>query len=193
MLPDNRLSTITSSSEFIGGRSLNNTNTVDYETGGIDLYDSSQGLLVQEWRASLIGNDVILDVPSNTNITPTTIYSAAGITEISFSFDQSMHPTLALVISGESILYWYDTSVSGYSTTNYGVDVRNPRLSIDDKRPNQISNSDVIFAYIKSNSLYYRQQRDRYTIERLLKSNCSYLKKIGMGTNNRFLFQGTFT
>jgi len=193
MLPNNTLSTTVQYSNFIGARNSITSNILDYETGGINVFDSSQGIQVQSWRGRLIGDDIILDVPDNINVTPHIAYSAAGITEFSFTFNQNMNPIVVFVQSGNSKMYWYDSSLGGYTITDYGNTVTNPRVALDDKRLEQTSNSDVIFAYIKEGSLYYRQQRDRFTIERLLRNNCSYLKKIGMGTNNRFLFQGTFT
>jgi len=193
MLPNNTLSTTVQYSNFIGARNSTTSNILDYETGGINVFDSSQGIQVQSWRGRLIGDDIILDVPNNINITPYLAYSGTNISEFSFTFNQNMNPIVVFVQSGSSKMYWYDSSLGGYTVTDYGNTVTNPRVSLDDKRLEQTSNSDVIFAYIREGSLYYRQQRDRFTIERLLRNNCSYLKKIGMGTNNRFLFQGTFT
>ena len=193
MIPNSILSTTVMSSDFLGVKNINSTNTINYETGGANISDTTQGLLVQSWRGRLIGDDIILDVPDNILISPHVAYSAAGITEFSFTFNQNMNPIVVFVQSGSSKMYWYDSSLGGYTITDYGNTVTNPRVALDDKRLEQTSNSDVIFAYIKEGSLYYRQQRDRFTIERLLRNNCSYLKKIGMGTNNRFLFQGTFT
>jgi hypothetical protein len=48
----------------------------------------------------------------------------------------------------------------------------------------------VIFAYIRGDALYYRQQRDRYQQERLLAGSVpGALNKIGMNAENRFQFE----
>lgn len=86
-------------------------------------------------------------------------------------------------------LYWYDTLAGGSVTTEYS-DAYNPTLSLDDKRMEQSATRDIIFAYLKSGNLYYRQQRDRYEIEYLLKENVSgSLIKSGMNENLRFQFE----
>lgn len=189
MLPENRLSTVAIPSDFLGGRRLPTSKILDYETGGIGISDASQGLQVQTWRGRLVGEDIILDVPGNLGVSPYTAYSAANITEFSFSFDQLMRPLIVFVQSGSVKMHWYDSAVSGYIVTDYGSSLSHPKLALDDKRSNQTSNSDVIFAYIQNSGLYFRMQRERFLLPHLLKTNESYLHSIGMGVNNRFLFR----
>jgi len=182
MIPDYRLSTTSSPADFLGGRALVGNKLLDYETGGIGLNDASQGIDVQIWRGRYIGLDIVLDVPDNPEILPITVLTIAGssITEFSFTFDQLMNPIVAYVQGGESKLNFYDSSVSAYVTVNYGTSVSNPRLSFDDKRDSQLSESDVIFAYIENNSLYFRAQRDRFLTAYLLQTGVKKLQKIGM-------------
>ena len=63
----------------------------------------------------------------------------------------------------------------------------NPRVTLDDKRRGQTSSSDVILAYLRAGSLYYRQQRDRYLTEYLLTANppCGGLATLCMSTGGR--------
>jgi hypothetical protein len=71
------------------------------------------------------------------------------------------------------------------------VEQRSPRLTLDDKRSSQFGNSDVMFGYMRGQSLCYRQQRDRYTIERVLRTDLPEdirLKNIGMMSNWRLKF-----
>jgi len=79
-----------------------------------------------------------------------------------------MRPAIAYVEDGTPKLNWYDTTIPGQTTTSY-PGIVTPRVSLDDKRMLQSQISDVIFAYIRSeggqNRIFYRQQRDRYTIE----------------------------
>jgi hypothetical protein len=191
MLPENRLSTVAIPSTFLGGRSLTTSKILDWETGGIGIGDPSQGLQVQTWRGRLVGNDIILDVPDNPGVTPYTVYSGAGITEFSFSFNQLMSPLVIFVQSDSVKMYWYDSTVSNYVVTDYGNLLSHPKLALDDKRKTQTGNSDIIFAYIKDSSLYFRMQRERFLVPHLLKTNETYLHSIGMAVNNRFLFRTT--
>lgn len=190
MLPDGVLSTTPVPSTFIWGRENLITGTLDYENGGLDIGDTTEALTYQTWRGRLIGEDVILDAPS---VSPVTIYSAADITEISFSFDQNMTPALAYVQGGVAKLRWYDTSIPGYDILTVTGAIT-PRISIDDKRKSQTSQSDLILAYVRSNCLYYRRQRDRFLTEYLLLTGPALgidslqLVKIGMNKKWRFQF-----
>lgn len=166
-LPDGVLSSETIDAPFIGGRALPVRDIVDYETGGIGIQDTSEGLMYQTWRARILNNktDIVVDAE---NVPATTLISGTNITEVSLSFDQNMRPVIAYVENGTPKLYWYDSTIPGQTTTDY-PGIITPRVSLDDKRELQSQISDVIFAYIRfhegRNRLFYRQQRDRYTIE----------------------------
>jgi hypothetical protein len=189
MLPNNQLSEIPVPGTFVGGRALPITTVTDYEDGGIGLNDASQGTQYQIWKARLVGDDVLLSAPNTPEFV---VYSAGGITEISFTFDQLMRFALAFVQGGQSKLLWYDTSVSSTVITVLASDVTNPRVVLDDKRINQSASSDIILAYKRGTSLYYRQQRDRFTVEYLLATNITQkLNKIGFSNKLRLQFYFT--
>lgn len=168
---------------------------VDYEQGGVDLLNASQGLQVRLWLCFYENNWIKIQ---SDNITHDLIY-AENVKHLSLAFDFNMHPTVAYTIEvnegavkyQEAYLYWYDTAQAKQITTKYGRDYKTPQLSLDDHRLIQSSNADIIFAYIKDNNLYYRQQRDRFLIEYLLHENLDEnlkLRQIGMTTKNRFQF-----
>lgn len=163
MLPGNVLSTTPVPARFSGARSLPITKTVDYEDGGIAFNDPSQGLLYQRWRARIVGDDVVFDAPT---VAPVVVFTQPGITEISISFDQNMRPVIAFVSGGRGYLRWYDTAVGDQVVTPLAEDVITPRVTLDDKRAMQSGISDIILGYKRGNMLYYRQQRDRFLIER---------------------------
>lgn len=192
-LPDDRLSTVPVPARFSGGRAGATSKTVDYEEGGIAIQDPSEGLLYQRWRARLFNSgEVDSYVMLDAREVPEFVWlTVPFMTEISFSFDANMQPVVAYVANGQSFLNWYDTSVPAYVTTELAEDVITPRVALDDKRQFQSNGyqlSDVILAYVRSGNLYYRQQRDRYTIERLLKTGVKPLIKIGFTRGLRFQF-----
>lgn len=166
------------------------THTVDHEDGGIALNDSSKGMLYQRWRARLFDSRTEHSVVklSAPNTPEFVILEAPNISEISFTFDRNMRLVLAYVQAGVAKMSWYDTLLPGQVTTTLGEGIITPRVSLDDKRDSQSSIADVILAYIRDGNLYYRQQRDRYQIERLLKTGVKPLIKIGMGRGMRFQF-----
>lgn len=183
MLPGDELSSTHNYARFVGSRALPVSAIVDYEDGGIAIGDASQGNRYQRWRARLIGNDVILDAAE---VEPFVAYSGANITEISFTFDQNMRFALAFVQAGVAKMYWFSSGV--YVTTTI-PDAITPRVALDDKRQTQTNSSDIILAYVKNEGLYYRQQRDSYSVERLLDAGPHKgVIKIGMNKNIRLQF-----
>jgi hypothetical protein len=185
MMPDDVLSTIPITAALTGARALPVTRTVDYEDGGIAIQDPSQGSNYQRWRGRLIGDDIILDAPE---VEPFAVLSGPDITEISFTFDQNMRPAVAFVQAGMAKLRWFDTVAGAQVITEYPGAIT-PRVVLDDKRFTQTSSSDIIFGYVRDGALYYRQQRDRYTIERLLDAGPHVgLIKIGFNVQLRLQF-----
>lgn len=198
MMPDNVLSTVVRPARFFGARSGATSKTIDYEDGGRAIQDTTQGLLYQRWRARLFNAGkpdayVMLDAREVPEFEWLTV---PGMEEISFTFDPSMRPTVAYVADGQAYLNWYDTVATEYITTPLAGDVVTPRVALDDKRligSNGYQVSDVILAYVRGGNLYYRQQRDRYSIERLLKTGVTPLIKIGMTRGLRLQFMHEVT
>ena len=201
MLPQDVLSTSIQQGEILGARTRIISRTVDYEDGGIALNDTSEGNNYQVWKGRLYSGNIIL---FSDTTEPEIIYTAAGITEFSFTFDQNMAPVISFVQSGVAKFRWYDSTVSDYVITTIGANTSCPKVTLDDKRTLQSSSSDVILGYFLSRTvgedtfkdLYFRMQRDRYLVSYLLKENIladldyvEYeLNKIGMGKNLRLHF-----
>ena len=163
--------------------------TESWESGGVGLSDTSQGLMSHTWRAWTDSKAIYIqrsDLPKDTS---KTLLAAPNITEVDLTFDQNMRPVLTYVSGGIAKLYWYDTVSQSQVITDF-PNVQNPRVSLDDKRSFNTANSDVIFAYITNEQLCCRYQRERYGVEHVLHQlpPNAKLGKIGMGTTNRFLF-----
>jgi hypothetical protein len=192
-LPDNVLSTTAVVSTFVGARAQDLPRApvfIDKEDGGVAIGDASQGHRYQEWRAIISGDGTEIAIEAD-SAPPSVLYSGAGITEVSLSFDQNMRPALAFVEGGVAKLQWFDTQVGQQVVTEY-PGASDPRIILDDKRVWQTQNNDLIFAYIRNGALYYRQQRDRYTIERLLLAQLPEgtvrFEKMVFGANYRLHF-----
>jgi len=191
-LPENTKSTVAVSGLYLPPDDLLTSPLLDYEVGGVAINDASQGLLLRTWRGIYDKQDGWLYLQAD-NETPVQWIQDFQITEFSFSFDQNMRPAVGYVSNDVMRLRWFDTTINNYRTDTFGT-ARNPRVSLDDKRvvSGSAGLSDVIFAYIRGDSLYYRQQRDRYTVERLLRSGIEpnlKLKNIGMTRNLRMQFE----
>lgn len=159
---------------------------IDYEMGGVALNNPSEGLLVKQWRVRVDGDIVYLGPEDGDE---QSVFIRPGISEIALAFDQNMQPAVAFVQEGAAWLWWFDSSTSGMVFSQFPGAV-NPRLTLDDKRALQAGNSDVILAYLRGSSLYYRQQRDRYQVEYLLSNSppCGGLACIAMSKGNRLQF-----
>ncbi|WP_312237309.1 hypothetical protein [Stenotrophomonas sp.] len=186
MIPSGGLSNPAQPAEFIEKVNSTLDPLIDYEMGGIALNDASLGLWVRQWRVRVDGDVVYLGPEGGDE---QNAFNRPGITEVSLAFDQNMQPVIAFVQAGEAWLWWFDSSVPGMVFTQF-AEMINPRLTLDDKRPGQVGSSDVILAYLRAGSLYYRQQRDRYQVETLLSSTppCGGLACIAMTTGNRLQF-----
>lgn len=158
----------------------------NYEVGGVDFNDSSQGLNVKLWRGQLVGDSITL---SADGVTPLAVVTEPLITEFQFSFDQNMRPFICYVADGSMKFYWFDTQAQEPATTVLGGTVTDPRCALDDKRALQVGTSDIILAYIRTGALYFRAQRDRYTIEYPLLSGVERLVQVGMNRGLRFQFR----
>jgi hypothetical protein len=186
MLPDGVLSSQPIVADFLPPRNAVPRPLVDYELGGIALSDPSQGLMVKPWRMQWIDGQFIIDALA---VAPTVVLSRAAVTEFSFTFDQNMKPFITFVDGTGAYYYWYDGTVSDYRLVALPSGVITPKCSLDDKRSHQANISDIILAYMKGRGLYYRQQRDRFGIERLLNADAGVaLRRVGMNNVWRFQF-----
>ena len=184
MLPLDRSSSISVAGLYLPPDDLNTSPLVDYEIGGVGLLDTSQGLLARNWKCWLQGYEVFVQPEGGV---PTFLFSAADVSELSFAFDQNMRWSVAYIQAGVLNLRWFDTAASDHVTSSFG-EARNPRVTMDDKRASQLQRSDIVLAYIRGTTVYYRQQRDRFLIERTLRTNIfpnTRLKNIGMNRNLR--------
>lgn len=189
MMPSNSLSSTAVASRFAGARAKSITKLLDYEDGGIAIQDPSAGLLYQAWRARLINDKVWVDAPNTEEFV---MFSAPGMTEISLTFDQSMRPALAYVQDGVSKIWWYDSGVDRMEITEIGTGIITPRITLDDKRviaSGNNQNNDIILAYVRNEKLCYRQQRERFLVERVLASGIKTgLIKVGLNRQLRLQF-----
>lgn len=163
MITDHRFST-----ETIKGQLYNPWSRdalISYHWGPIALQDPSQGLGVQLWKARVVGADVLLSAPAVPEFVWYT--HGAALDQVSLSFDQNGRPALGFVDETDAAyLRWFDpvpNAIVNMSVSAFGGVT--PRVTLDDNRPFNGANSDVILGYVRAGIVRYRQQRDRFTIE----------------------------
>jgi hypothetical protein len=199
VIPTNALSTSVVFGRFLSPDNLPVDDTVDYELGGVGLSDASQGLMYQTWTAYISGTigdpgtAVYIKAP---NTADQLLFSLDGLTAISLAFDQNMHPFIAYTASGVSGFWWYDATIPGQIFTDLPVGSSVSKCSLDDKREvaTLTGTSDILIVYIRTDNLYYRQERDRYLTERILLADVSThliaprVGKVGMTEVGRVQF-----
>lgn len=138
---------------------------VGYEMGGIAISNPSQGLLVQLWRARVIaGQFIYIDSP---NTSPFILLSDVNISEVDLAFDQNMLPFVTYVSNGLIKFYWFDPVPAQFVISTILELAWTPRCTLDDKRPFDVGNSDIVLMYVNliSGQICYRIQRERYQTE----------------------------
>lgn len=160
----------------------------DWEMGGIALNDPSQGLDYQLWKYTLVidplteHGQVFVQAPS---VPPTLMFEGDFISEIAGAFDQNMNPMVAYQQSGVPKIWWWDPTVPGMVHTTLSGACIDLRVTLDDKRQFNVADSDIVLSYVRDGSLYFRLQRDRYSIEYLLEEGVLRLVYSAMNTQWR--------
>lgn len=168
----------------------------DWELGGTALNYPNDGLRIQEWTLEYYNNKVY--VSSAIQEGRTLLFEMAGLVEISLAFDPNMTPFVAYMkevggdVGQESWYWWYDATVPGYVHVKLPDYSYYPKCCLDDKRPlaQSIQQQHVILSYMRGNSLYVREQVDRFATEILMWTGFrARLNKVGMNIHNRLQWQ----
>lgn len=184
MIPEQRLSTTPVRGRLLNPRSRNDR--VSFHRGPVALSDTSQGLTARMWRLRALDDGLFL---GPTDGAESLLLTTSGIaSECSLAFDQLGRPSAAFVEAGVPKLYWFDSVAQAFVTDTLAAGTINPRVTLDDARENFAGSSDIILGYVRAGGLYYRQQRDRFTVERLLREPAGGLSHISMADNLRLHF-----
>lgn len=152
---------------------------VDYERGGFGLNDTSRGLDFQNWRVSWdsVSKDVNL---TNDLGFARAMFKAPELTAIALSFDVNMTPYFAYTAAGFTWLRWL-RSDGGYETMAI-PGAQEPRLTLDDKRPEHNLTADVLMFYLRAGNLCMRVQREGFLVENIMATDVigTRLGRVGM-------------
>lgn len=198
MIPEGELSTTAVISGFRDPvKSAAETDLLTaWERAGLYLNDPSQGMLVKVWKLNGVIDretgvvSVVVTAPGG--VAPSeasrVLFSGVDITELDLSFDQNMNPFVAYVQAGQSKFYWYDPVAAAMVHTN--LTGTTPRCTMDEKRAFNVSASDILLTYINAGNLCVRYQRERYTVEHVLKTGVGATAKvISIALNSGFRVQ----
>lgn len=186
MIPLNTFTTEPIISDFQAPYNLPYQPLYQVVLGGVAIGNPSEGRQVKLWAVSY--NGTLIEVgPVGDSIEFT--LPAADVETVSLAFDNNMGIILNWKLStGGANLYYFDT-ISGMYITRFFSNITSCRVSVDDARNFNTSQSDVLFLYTLNDNLYWRQQRDRYDIEYLVAPTTKKIRKAAMNVENRFQIQ----
>ena len=190
MIPTHALATDFVPSTLLSPDSFNSVPlTEDYEIGGIDVDDASEGNTFQDWKG-VLANDVVTLFPLSNPSNSTAIALGQTATEFTFTFDQSMRPVIAFSDGTDSFIRYFNSVNAQFEVLEVTGAV-SPFVSLDDKRFYGVftGTNDVLLFYILDGDLCYRQQRESYGTERVLYENipgaAARIAKAGMDNKYR--------
>jgi hypothetical protein len=190
MMPSNALSSVPLASAFLpprtGVRLSSAAGQSDQHYGGVAIGNPSLGISYQLWTAFIEGSDILLQAP---NTPAYVILPGVAATWVALAFDQNSRVFIAYsTAGGAAFYYWYDSTISNYTTS--ALAGLSPRVfaALDDSRPAEASSADILLVYVRLGQLYFRQQRDRFGVEYNLAAAPALLVQIGMNRVNRFQF-----
>lgn len=187
MMPGNVLSTSSLPSLFLAPRNVLRDPLTDFHQGGIAVNDGSQGLNVQKWTAAISGSNIVL---SGDLVAPSIVLTVPGITWVGLAFDQNMRLFLTYLTPAGAFYRWFDTTISGFVVSQLPAGSDRPMCCLDDNRALQTSSSDILLGYVRGQHLFFRMQRDRYSIEYDLQNvGAGVFRQMGMNRTNRMQFQ----
>lgn len=154
--------------------------------GGNAIGDASAGRQVKDWIATYAAGTIVVKPVGD--LVAAFAMMAADVLTLSLAFDNNMGIVLAWKTPTGAKLYYYDTLTSAYITRVF-AGIESCRVCVDDARSVYNASSDVIFGYVKTGNLYWRQQRDRYDTERLIGPTAKQLKRMAPSVTNRLQFE----
>ena len=111
---------------------------------------------------------------------------------IDVAYDQLNRLNVAWKASGELYLYWFDAVSSAFVTTNFG-EVQEFCFLMDDTRHYSQAGSMMLLFYTRDLVLYYRSQRDRFSIEYTIATLDAESELVSVGLNNFLRLQITIS
>lgn len=158
-------------------------------TGGVAIGDGSQGREIQLWTVAYEAGSInVYDALGVLSFT----LAVAGVLSVCLAFDSNMAVTLAYQKADGAYLYFFN-SLSGLFDTLQLLGADQSRVAVDKTAIFFSGASDVILVYSLAGVIYWRQQRDRYTIARTVGPvTPGYaLRRVGPNLDNRLQIEMT--
>lgn len=167
--------------------SKSRVNGVDWELG------APQGATditrrTRTWKSRL--NGTVVEVSEDDVVwSPVLTVPNIEFSSFTFSFDLAMRPIVSyrLNSSTDYKLYWYDTTIPGYTTITV-PSVTSAFLTFDYPLDGSLAGAEVVWFYTNAGRCKYRRQSDRFTVEYdfgAIPSGLTRVTGAGLGRNWR--------
>lgn len=187
MLPNNAVTTPAYPGKFLAPYDLPASATSRACRGGIALNDASKGRDYQNWYVWW-DTGVAYFGPATVPLVATGSLALPGILQLSMAFDNNMNPILAWTDSVGAHIRYFSGTTSSYVV----IDIPGATsclVAVDDNRAFYNAASDIIFAYTLSTGLWFRYQRQNYTVAMQASTSTRKLLRMGMTNQHRFQFE----
>jgi len=152
--------------------------------GGSSAGIGTSGIDFQDWLCTFdAANIYVTPQVSGTGLT----LAMLNVTQATVAMDRSNQPNIAYIALGTCKLRWWDATINSFVTTVFAGATRILVVQ-DDPRDPMSSSSDVVVTYQGADTgIYFRRQRDRYSIEYIsTAAPFGYLmQSFGMAVDNR--------
>jgi len=159
--------------------------------GPVALNDTNKGLIDKFWAAYVDVSDNIIIEDLELSSTTFILNEPDGVQNIALAFDQNANDTYAYITGiGDLKIRFFDASIPNDVILNIGQ-AQSVTFTMDMKYFPSNPRSDILLFYIRDNAIFYRIQRDKYSIEYTtpVTTGANQLIDSGMRTDYRFQVQ----
>lgn len=142
------------------------TPLVDYEHGGAALNDPASGLRGYDWTAEYDTSTSNVGVYRD-DLGPAskvTVLNRPGITCLGLAFDQNMRPNLCYEDAAGAYRWTYNSTLEVMEEVAI-PGASSPCITLDDRRPERVGDSDILLSYMVGSNLCVRVQRELFGTE----------------------------
>lgn len=163
-------------------------NTFELELGPEQLNASGGNIKAAWWLFEYTGSEVTISKHNGTAFEPaTSVFLVDNIKRLAATFDQLGRPMVFFeTLDNKLKLYWFDPVLVENTITEFG-DGNYPYATFDIRWDTSNQRSDVMLFYMRSGAIFYRMQRDRYSIEYAtpVTSDAVFIKEADMAVDYR--------
>ncbi|MGI2079161.1 hypothetical protein [Shewanella putrefaciens] len=155
--------------------------------GPVEVNQSAGNLAMRYWLFEEVDGEVLLyKFIGELKEFDSVLFTSGAVVSLAASFDQLGKPLVFYDTGTELRLWWYDPLLANHTTTVFGEGAY-PFATFDIRWDTSNQRSDVMLLYMRSGAIYYRVQRDRYSIEYTtpVTSDAVFIKEADMAVDYR--------